>query len=517
MVDAQTGRVIKYAELIVDARRFASGLYDVLGFKKWDVVAVFSPNHTDFLTVLHGALQAGGSVSPANPGYTATELAHQLRDSRAAVLVTTIDLLPTALVACDAVGLSRSRILLMAPPAGVRESSALVTPTRPRQIKFTREELRARPAFLCYSSGTTGLPKAVITTHYNIVASVLMTVGFDKHHGQAVVKDTFAAVLPLYHIYGLYTFGFVAPYLGNRVVVIQKFELESYLRVLQDYEVGTAHIVPPIVLALAKHPIVDNFKFPKLRRLISAAAPLSGDVAELATTRLGIQPQQGYGMTEMSPIGTLPIVRDYKVGSSGRLVPNLEMRVVDPATGRDVGATGREGELWFRGPNIMKGYHNNRAATVGTFDETGQWLRTGDVGYVDAGGSLFIVDRIKELIKYKGLQVAPAELEAVLLTHPGVADAAVIPTPDDRAGELPRAYVVVKPSLSPPSAADLDAYVAARVANHKRLRGGVRFVAEIPKAASGKILRRVLRAREAEERRAAAAAGGDAATTKAKL
>ncbi|KAI9335352.1 hypothetical protein DFJ73DRAFT_893949 [Zopfochytrium polystomum] len=524
LVDAVTGTSATYAQVLADVGRFTHSLRNVLAFKKWEVLAVFTPNHPDFIVVAHGTLRAGATLTTANPTYTADELAYQLKDSGATALVTSLEVLGTALIAADAASIPHSRVFVLTPlgrrvdvtlPAGVRwVRNTLIDPSStlppPPAVAFTKDELTNCPAYLCYSSGTTGRSKGVVLSHRNVVAATLQAYYFEKHFGQYVERESWLAVLPLYHLYGLFMYCHWAPFAGHRVVVMPKFELESYLRLLVDYDIGTTHIVPPIVVGLAKHPIVEKFKFPKLKRIMSAAAPLSSEVSSLVKSRLGLWPVQGYGMTETSPIGTLAAISTFKNGSSGILVPNMQLRLVDADTGRDVAGAADPGhphrtppgEIWLRGPNIMRGYHNNPAATAGTIDRDG-WLHTGDVGVLDReGGDLFVVDRIKELIKYKGLQVAPAELEAVLLTHPKVADAAVIPRPDHSAGELPRAYVVLKPGAAGAgaTAAEIEAHVAARVAPHKRLRGGVAFVDEIPKAASGKILRRVLRERERSER-----------------
>jgi acyl-CoA synthetase (AMP-forming)/AMP-acid ligase II len=281
-------------------------------------------------------------------------------------------------------------------------------------------------------------------------------------------------------------------YRGTTLVTMPRFEFEEYLRVLQDYGVTLAYVVPPIVLALAKHPLVDKYDLSKLRAISCGAAPLGKDVAQACAERLGPSVRQGYGMTEASPLTHLTPMNLDKInrGTSGQCVPNTECKVVDVATGEELGPN-QEGELWIRGPQVMQGYLNRPEETAVTVDPDG-WLRTGDVGYADEDGFFYIVDRVKELIKYKGLQVAPAELEAVLHTHPAVADAAVIPSADEEAGEVPKAFVVLK---SEASAEEIMNYVAERVAPHKKIRR-LEFVEQIPKTASGKILRRLLVERE---------------------
>jgi acyl-CoA synthetase (AMP-forming)/AMP-acid ligase II len=274
-----------------------------------------------------------------------------------------------------------------------------------------------------------------------------------------------------------------------------RFDLEGFLRIIQEHKVTRAYVVPPIALALAKHPIVDEFDLSSLQLVFSGAAPLGEELEVAAAERMGCRVSQGYGMTESSPVShSIPYPGGKtKPGWIGPVLPNMECRIVDTETGEDA-APSERGELWMRGPNIMKGYHDNPEATAATLDEDG-WLHTGDVAiYDDEDGYFAIVDRVKELIKYKGFQVAPAELEAVLLEHRDVADAAVVASPDEEAGEVPKAFVVSAEGarLDPE---DVQAFVAERVASYKQLRR-VELIDAIPKSASGKVLRRVLVERE---------------------
>jgi acyl-CoA synthetase (AMP-forming)/AMP-acid ligase II len=271
--------------------------------------------------------------------------------------------------------------------------------------------------------------------------------------------------------------------------VMPKFDLDAYLDLVGQHRATLLHVVPPVVVALAKHPSIGRRDFSSIRKLFSGAAPLGKDAIEQCTRRIGCVLQQGYGLTETSPAThvTSADPARTKYGSIGQTLPNTECRVVDPLTRRDV-EPGADGEIWLRGPQVMKGYLRRPEETRNTLDDDG-WLHTGDIGHADADGHFFIVDRLKELIKYKGMQVPPAELEAVLLSHPAVADAAVVPLTDDEAGEIPRAFVVLK---APASADELMAYVAQRVAPFKKIRR-LEFIDAIPKSPSGKILRRLLR------------------------
>src|SRR5262249_37655396 len=300
--------------------------------------------------------------------------------------------------------------------------------------------------------------------------------------------DTLICVLPLFHIYGLVVVLNMGLYTGATIVTMPRFELESFLKAVQDYDVSLAHIVPPIVLSLSKNPVVDNYKLPNLKTIFSGAAPLGEELTRACMKRLGCSVRQGYGMTETSPVthSSPAAPKQIKFGSVGVPAPNTECQIINLETGEPLGPN-QKGEVCVRGPQIMKGYLNNPEATARTIDADA-WLHTGDIGYADEDGHFFIVDRAKELIKYKGFQVPPAELEAVLLTHPCVADAAVIPYPDDEAGEVPKGILVLKEQIEPEAILE---FVAERVAPHKRIRY-LEFVDKIPKSPSGKILRRVL-------------------------
>jgi acyl-CoA synthetase (AMP-forming)/AMP-acid ligase II len=342
-------------------------------------------------------------------------------------------------------------------------------------------------------------------THRNLVANICQCEPVLPTREDDVV----AGILPFFHIYGMLVILNAAIHAGATIVTLPRFDLEQFLKLLQDYEVTRANLVPPIVLALAKHPAVERYRLPRLQAILSGAAPLGEDVARACAERLGCMVIQGYGLTETSPVTHVSPLdpSQIRLASIGKPLPNTECKVVDVATGAELGPN-QDGELWIRGPQVMRGYLNGPTATAEALDLQG-WLRTGDLVRVDDDGYFYVVDRLKELIKYRGYQVAPAELEALLLSHPAVADAAVIPSPDEEAGEVPKAFVVRRAGATAGvTEDDLLAYVAERVAPFKKIRS-VEFVAEIPKAASGKILRRVLVARERErEREGGPSAGG---------
>jgi acyl-CoA synthetase (AMP-forming)/AMP-acid ligase II len=326
-------------------------------------------------------------------------------------------------------------------------------------------------------------------THYNLVSNLVQT-------GAVITvteDESFVAVLPFFHIYGMQVLMNLGLYLGATIVTMPRFDLEQFLSLHQEHGLTRAFVAPPMVVALAKHPLVDNYDLSALKNIFSGAAPLSAELAIEAGERLDCEVVQGYGMTELSPVTHATPHGKFKPGSAGMTVPNTQVRIVDPSNGESLGVDA-DGEVWIKGPQVMKGYLNNDEATKSTIDDEG-WLHTGDVGHVDSDGHLYVVDRLKELIKFKGFQVPPAELEALLLTHPKVADAAVIGLPDDDAGEIPAAYVVLRPDTEA-TAEEIQEFIAGQVASYKQIRK-VTFLDAVPKSASGKILRRVLRDQEA--------------------
>jgi len=484
LIEGPTGRTITYTQLNDSVRRVAANL-SARGFKKGEVFGILSPNIPEYAIVLHGVATLGGIVTPINPLYTDREIEHQLKDSNARFLVTVPSCLEKAKEAATAAGIEE--VFVFGNLEGATPFESLLADTDlpvPDVVINPKNDLVVLP----YSSGTTGLPKGVMLTHHNLVSNMKQMDGLDYFYE----SDTLIAVLPMFHIYGLVVVLNMGLYKGATIITMPRFELEAFLKAAQDYEITMAHVVPPIVLHLSKNPIVDKYKLPKLKTLFSGAAPLGVELTQACIDRLGCAIRQGYGMTETSPV-THSSPSDptrIKFGSVGVAAPNTEVKIADVDTGQPLDR-GQKGEVCVRGPQIMKGYLNKPEATANTIDAEG-WLHTGDIGYADEDGHFFIVDRLKELIKYKGFQVPPAELEAVLLTHPCVADAAVIPLPDDEAGEVPKAIVVLRKD------SDADAilqFVAERVAPHKRIKH-LEFVDQIPKSPSGKILRRVLVQRE---------------------
>jgi 4-coumarate--CoA ligase len=480
-VDGATGRGVTYGSLLDSIARAAAG-FAARGIGHGDVVAIMAPNVPEYAVVFHGAVTAGGLTTTINPTYNAEEVRYQLNDAGAQLLVTVGPCLDIAREAIEKTGVRGLIVLGDQPTDGEFEPFSTLleaAPTAPAAVDG--DDLAVLP----YSSGTTGLPKGVMLTHANLVANVVQAeaqLTFEEH-------EVFMACLPFFHIYGMQIIMNIGLRIGATLVTMPRFDLEQFLSLAQEHRATRLWTVPPIVLALAKHPMVDDYDLSSVRAVLSGAAPLGPELAAEAQDRIGVPVVQGYGMTELSPISHAPLWHDPRGGTVGLLVANSEARVVDPETGADLGV-GEDGELWIRGPNVMKGYLNNPGATAATIDDDG-WLHTGDIGHVDDDGYWYIVDRVKELIKVKGFQVPPAELEALLITHPAVADVAVIGVPDEEAGERPKAFVVLKPGADA-TASDLQEFVSEHVASYKRI-SEVAFVDAIPKSPSGKILRRLLR------------------------
>ena len=487
LIDGPSGNTLSYADLHIQVGQAATGLA-ARGFRKGDVLAIYCPNVPEYAVIFNAVAQLGGINTTINPLYTARELLNQLNDAGARFLVTTPLFLDKALEAV--IGSSVEEVFVLGEATGATPFSDLLSVgNSPPEVTINpRDDLVVLP----YSSGTTGLPKGVMLTHHNLVANLCQFHGFESQP-RLEENDIVLAVLPFFHIYGMVVVMKLALAHGATVVTMPRFDMADFLALIQRYRITTLPMVPPMVLGLAKSPLVDQYDLSSLRTLFCGAAPLGAELSIEAGNRVGCPVVQGYGMTEASPVTHLSPknAKNAKPGSIGKVIPMTEVRIVDVDTGADQGPNA-EGELWIRGPQIMRGYLNQAKATADSIDEAG-WYRTGDIGYADEEGFFYIVDRVKELIKYKGLQVSPAELEALLLTHPDIMDVAVIPIPDEEAGELPKAYVVTRTGDldNEPLAAQIMAFMAELVSPHKRIRV-IEFCSEIPKSASGKILRRVL-------------------------
>jgi len=450
------------------------------------VVGLMAPNLPDYAVVFHGVAVAGGAVTTINPTYGVGEVRHQLQDAGASVLFTVPMFVETALQVIE--GTDVVDVIVIgassdAAPAGTTAMAEVFGDP----IEQVAVDFASHTVVLPYSSGTTGLPKGVMLTHRNLVANIEQCLHAIKYTDDEVAL----AALPFFHIYGMQVLmnGLLAN--GVMTVTMPRFDMVEALGSVQELKITRFFAVPPIILGLAKHPIVDQYDMSSVRQIFSGAAPLGAELASEAGARLDCEVVQGFGMTELSPVSHCTVEGDYRPGTSGVTVSNTESRVVDPDTGEDQGVGGR-GELWVRGPQVMTGYLNNEAATAETIDADG-WLRTGDVAIIDEHGHMTIVDRLKELIKFKGFQVAPAELEALLITHPKVADVAVIGVPDDEAGEVPKAFIAPVEGESI-TLAEVQALVSEHLVSYKQVQQ-LEVVDAIPKSAAGKILRKELRGR----------------------
>jgi 4-coumarate--CoA ligase len=496
------------------------------------VLALYTPNCIDTPAVTWGCHWAGGILSPANPAYTVDELAFQLKDSGARAIVTQMPYIKAAREAAKKVGIPMDKVITIGDERDPSHMAKHFTSIRNTAGSARFRRTKANPgedlAFLVYSSGTTGHPKGVMLTHRNIVSNVMMIRAgeagqLSSEGGPSGEGDKLLAFLPFFHIYGvpqsalpilLYANEYLgltclihqSLYSGFQVVVMPKFELEDFCRIIQETKITFAYVVPPVVLLLSKHPVVDKYDLSTVRMMNSGAAPLTKELVNAFYDRLKIPVKQGYGLSETSPTTHTQPWADWNktIGSVGTLLPYQTAKYMNDKE-EEVPA-GQVGELWIKGPNVFKGYLNNPEGTANALTPDG-YFKTGDVGYQDKDGNFYITDRIKELIKYKGFQVAPAELEGILISHPSVDDVAVIGLYNkDQATEVPRAYIVPKGGLGKgeKEAAEIVEWLSGKVAPHKKLRGGVKFVDEIPKSASGKILRRLLKAKALEEEAAKA-------------
>ena len=491
IIDGFSGREYSFNEIDETTAKFSSAL-NRMGLQKGDVLAICAPNCPEYAVAFFGSLASGVTVSTCNPTYTANELAYQFKNSGSKAVVTVPETLATVQKAAEDAGTEKIIVISSdsARPtsSGVFSYQNLIQDSGSRFSPVSVDPLNDI-AVLPYSSGTTGLPKGVELTHYNVVSNIcqLNDPDFFDLRGNCLI-----GVLPYFHIYGMVIILFSSLCQGSKLVSLPKFDPTLFLSTIEKNRVSIAHLVPPLVLFLAKHPEVENYDVSSIADIMSGAAPLGGDLVKSVSERLGCKcVRQGYGLTETSPVTHITPKPSgmAKPDSIGVCVGSMLCRVVDTETGEALPA-GKEGELLVKGPNVMKGYLNQREATRKTITED-RWMHTGDVAKFDQEGFFYITDRLKELIKVKGLQVAPAELEALLQCHPKVSDAAVIGVADERLGEAPKAFVVKKDAGV--TEKELSEYIARNMAQHKHLAGGVEFIDAVPKSASGKILRRHLK------------------------
>lgn len=512
-VNVLSGEARTYNDVIQRTKSLACGLRK-LGVNEDDVVAIFSPNSIDYPIMCYAIMGCGATVSPVNSALTYGEVQSQLQTSRAKYVIAHSSLLESAEKAVQG---TQVQGIIQAdgqkvPSHCIASGDELAVSSLPTSLIVTPPELLdERPAFICFSSGTTGAAKGVIITHRNITANLQQWDRLYFHDTEP--SPTAVAFQPFSHIYGITAFICGGLLRGQTTAILSRFDLKVYLSNVQKYKPTELYVVPPIALLLVNNALVDRYDISSVRRILTAAAPMSAELAAALEksfkTRYGtvVHCHQSWGMTETSPLATgVPPSRMEKRQTVGCIAPNMEFRFVDPETMQDIvtvdsDGTPRPAEILCRGPNVTKGYLHNEKATRDAFytDPHGiQWLRTGDIAVIDKDGYIVILDRIKEMIKYKGMQVIPSELEGKLQGHPDVDDCGVTAILDAaRATELPVAFVVLKPaarSLQPQAVeTQIHQWLNARIANHKKLRGGIKFVDSIPKSPSGKILRRKLK------------------------
>ncbi|KAI4659258.1 uncharacterized protein J4E78_005684 [Alternaria triticimaculans] len=497
-----SGRKYTFADVKSNATLFGEGLRNLWDWQKNDVLALYAPNDIDVPPVIYGTFFAGGIVTPANPGYSKDELAYQLENSGAKALVTTKSFLDTALKAAEKVGIASDRVILLGAEKDETHRCKHWTSIRKTSGALRYRRRRADPedlSFLAYSSGTTGLPKGVMLSHRNIVADLLLCQGA-VGNWYSSANDKFLGVLPFFHIYGLTGLVHQTLHRGIELVVMPAFDMETFLRTIQEHKITFIYVAPPVIVRLSRDKMVDKYDLSSVKMITSGAAPLTKELVDTVHKRLNLKINQAYGLSETSPMThTQPWNEWYtSVGSVGKMFPNMTAKYIS-ASGAELGP-GEAGELWLNGPNIFKGYWKNESATADAITPDG-FFKTGDIGFQDEQHNFYITDRVKELIKYKGFQVPPAELEGKLMESELIDDAAVIGVNDEEQHtEVPRAYIVAsKPSAGEAEAKAIVQWMDKKVANHKRLRGGVVFIDEVPKSASGKILRRVLKERSKDD------------------
>jgi acyl-CoA synthetase (AMP-forming)/AMP-acid ligase II len=487
LMDGFTKETATYGQLYQRTYSCAKSLKDKYGVQKGACVGIMSPNHINFFTAFHGVGLTGGCSTTINPTYVEAEIEYQMKTTNAMMLIAH----PLCLEKALAIGKKLEIPVLTLGEATDDTKSfndLLQIPLEKSQPDALGADVDVDSLMtIPFSSGTTGLAKGVMLTHRNLISNFYQSMTLE---GQYMANASIIIPLPFFHVFGM-VMGICMPLMvAAKVVLMPAFDMVKFLELVQSEKISRAYLVPPIILGLAKAPIVDKYDLSSLKTVLSGAAPLGADVQNECAKRLNLLVKQGWGMTELSPVATITdeTHASNNTGSCGYLLPCTEAKIIDLETRQLLPSTD-SGELAIRGPQVMRGYLNNKEATDGVMMDDG-FMLTGDVAHFDKNGLLYVIDRCKELIKFKGFQVAPAELEDLILSMPQVKDVVVIPVLDDAAGELPRAYVV-KQDGAELTEDEVSAFVEAKVSPHKKLRGGVVFADEIPRSASGKIMRRL--------------------------
>nr|BAA08365.1 4-coumarate:CoA ligase [Lithospermum erythrorhizon] len=493
LINGSNDRVYTYAEVEITSRKVAAGLHKH-GIKQTETIMLLLPNCPEFVFAFLGASYIGAVSTTANPFFTSSEIIKQAKASKTKLIITVSTTVPKLKDFSQ-----ENHVKIMCIDDKI-DGCLHFSSDLENSDETTLPDVEIRPddvVALPYSSGTTGLPKGVMLTHKGLVTSVAQQVDGDNANLYMHHEDVVMCTLPLFHIYSMNSILLCGLRVGAAILLMHKFEIVTFLELIQRYKVTIGPFVPPIVLAIAKSNVVDQYDLSTVRTVMSGAAPLGSELedavrAKFPNAKLG----QGYGMTEAGPVLAMCLAFakepfEIKSGACGTVVRNSEMKIIDTETGASL-PRNQSGEICIRGDQIMKGYLNDPEATERTIDKEG-WLHTGDIGYIDDDDELFIVDRLKELIKYKGFQVAPPELEALLVPHPNVSDAAVVSMKDEGAGEVPVAFVV-RSNGSTTTEDEIKQFVSKQVIFYKRINR-VFGVDSIPKSPSGKIVRKDLRAK----------------------